>query len=171
MCGGLKIILETLKVKNIVISMQKEEYQNFKEIMDIVKQKKVNVIPVKRGDRLTFDSSSYANVLYPTYDLEHGDINNNSVVTKIICNNTSLLFTGDIEKEAEERILCLCNIEELKADILKVAHHGSKTSSTYKFLEAVKPKIALIGVGANNKFGHPNDEVIDRLTSLRCKNI
>ena len=63
------------------------------------------------------------------------------------------------------------NKEVFKSSILKVGHHGSKTSSTQEFLNSIKPKIALIGVGENNKFGHPNDEVIERLEMLRCKNL
>lgn len=83
-----------------------------------------------------------------------------------------MLFTGDIEEIAEKQILEeYKNLNILKSTILKVGHHGSKTSSSQSFLEAVKPKIALIGVGENNTFGHPNDVVIERLTNLRYKNI
>lgn len=75
-----------------------------------------------------------------------------------------MLFTGDIEKIAEEKILeKYKNSNILKSTILKVAHHGSKTSSTEEFIKKVQSKIALIGVGENNKFGHPNDKIIDML--------
>ena len=144
--GGIKTILENLKVKNLVISKQKENYENFKEIMKITAEKEINVISVKRGDRINFDSTSYANILYPIESLEHDDINNNSIVAKFFYQSTSILFTGDIEKEAEEKLLNICTSNELKSDILKVAHHGSKTSTIMSFLEAVSPKIALIGV-------------------------
>ena len=83
-----------------------------------------------------------------------------------------MLFTGDIEEIAEKQILEeYKNSNILKSEILKVAHHGSKCSSIQSFLEKVKPKIALIGVGKDNTFGHPNDEVIERLNILRYKNI
>ena len=83
-----------------------------------------------------------------------------------------MLFTGDIEEIAEKQILEeYKNSNILKSEILKVAHHGSKSSSIQSFLEKVKPKIALIGVGKDNTFGHPNDEVIERLNILRYKNI
>ena len=75
-----------------------------------------------------------------------------------------MLLTGDIEKEAEE-ILLEKNID---VDILKVAHHGSNTSSTIEFLKKVTPRVAIIGVGENNKFGHPNEEIIERLKKVRC---
>lgn len=83
-----------------------------------------------------------------------------------------MLFTGDIEEIAEKQILEEYeNTNTLKSSILKVAHHGSKTSSIESFLEVVNPKIALIGVGKNNTFGHPNNYVIERLNNLRCKNL
>lgn len=74
----------------------------------------------------------------------------------------SILFTGDIEQIAEKEILKKYG-DTLKSTILKVAHHGSKSSSTEEFLNAVKPKIALIGVGKSNNFGHPNAEVLERI--------
>ena len=86
----------------------------------------------------------------------------------MVYKNFSILFTGDIEEIAERRILNLYS-DKLKADILKVAHHGSKTSSSQEFLELIKPKIALIGVGKNNNFGHPNQDVLERLTDLGAK--
>ena len=78
-----------------------------------------------------------------------------------------MLFTGDIEADAETELVKEFG-NELKSDILKVGHHGSKTSSTPSFLEKVKPKIALIGVGKNNTFGHPNNGVLNRISKIRC---
>lgn len=125
---------------------------------------------VKRGDVINVDKYVELKIIYPESKLYFDDINSNSIVAKLTYNNFTMLFTGDIEKEAEGRILNIAR-QELKATILKVAHHGSKTSSTEEFIEAVNPKIALIGVGKNNKFGHPNEEVIERLKEKRSKNI
>ena len=107
-------------------------------------------------------------IFYPAEDLEFDDLNNNSIVAKFTYNSFSVLFTGDIEKSEENLIDKYIN-EELKSDVLKVAHHGSKTSTSKEFLEVVKPKIALIGVGENNNFGHPNTLVIKRLEEIGCK--
>ena len=98
--GGVKTVLKNLDVKNIVISMQKEEYQNFKEIMEIAREKRVNVIVVKRGDKLVFDNSSYVDILYPTKQLLHEDINNNSIVAKFVCQGVSMLFTRRYRKRS-----------------------------------------------------------------------
>ena len=96
-------------------------------------------------------------------------LNNNSIVCKLIYKEFACIFSGDIEKIAEERILKQYenNTSILKSTILKVAHHGSKSSSIQEILDKIKPEIALIGVGENNKFGHPNDEVLDRLKYIR----
>ena len=83
-----------------------------------------------------------------------------------------MLFTGDIEQVAEKAILNKYNESILlKSNVLKVAHHGSKTSTTEEFLKKVNPKIVLIGVGKDNKFGHPNDEVLERIQKYRDKSI
>lgn len=93
-------------------------------------------------------------------------------MAKLTYQNVSMLLTGDIEEIAENAILKeYQNLGILQSTILKVAHHGSKTSSTEQFLEAVKPSIALIGVGENNTFGHPNEVVLRRLRDLRSKDI
>lgn len=94
------------------------------------------------------------------------------MVAKLNYKAVSILLTGDIEEIAEKQILEeYKNSNILKSTILKVGHHGSKTSSTQQLLEMVKPKVALIGVGENNTFGHPNNEVLERLVNLRSKNI
>ena len=91
---------------------------------------------------------------------------------KLIYNDFSVLFTGDIEEIAEERLVQIYEKSNiLKSTILKVAHHGSKSSSIQELLELVQPKIALIGVGTKNLYGHPNSDVLNRLTELRCKHL
>jgi len=81
------------------------------------------------------------------------------------------MLTGDIEEIAENAILNKYknNAKILNANILKVAHHGSKSSSTEDFIKAVMPEIALIGVGKDNSFGHPSDGTIERLNKIKCK--
>lgn len=113
-------------------------------------------------------------ILWPRKEqINENELNNNSIVAKINYKNFSILCTGDIEEIAEKQILkeYQNNISILNSTILKVAHHGSNTSSTEEFIEKVNPEIALIGVGEQNKFGHPNSSVLERLSNLRNKNI
>lgn len=170
-CLGLFTVMEKLKVKNAVISEQSEESSNYKYFCKLAKERRVNVIKVKAGNMLKIDNSTYIQFLWPVDNqLTQNPLNNNSIVCKVFYKNISILFTGDIEVPAEQEIAKIYNYE-LKADILKVGHHGSITSSTEEFLKYVKPEIALIGVGKNNKFGHPSDVVINRLTNMRNKNL
>ena len=119
---------------------------------------------------MKIDKSTYIDILWPQKNLiQENILNNNSIVCKLNYRNISVLFTGDIEKIAEEKMVGLYSQSLLNSTILKVAHHGSKSSSIQDFLSKVNPKIALIGVGENNKFGHPNDQVIEKLENLRDK--
>ena len=172
--GGLFYIMENLRVDNIIISKQGESSENLKKFIEILQsnnrgsKNKTNIILVKKGDNIKIDNTSYFEILFPEDELINDNIlNNNSIVAKFVSNNFKMLFTGDIEEIAENRLCELYkSTNKLQADIIKVAHHGSKTSSTLNFLELVKPKIALIGVGENNNFGHPNDAVLKRIKDL-----
>ena len=162
--------MEKLRIEKIIIGAQYENSENYKKFVEIVKSKNLNVLIVQKGKRINIEKDIYIDVLWPsTKEIEENILNNNALVFKIVYKNFSMLFTGDIEKVAEEKILKEINPAILKSDILKVAHHGSKTSTTQEFLDNVEPKIALIGVGKDNNFGHPSGEVIERLKSKDIK--
>lgn len=133
--------------------------------MEIVKKRKVNIIIVQAGDVINIDKYTYLKILWPDNNniVDKNDLNNNSIVFKLCYKDFSIIFTGDIEKSAEEEITKRYNKEELHSTILKIAHHGSATSTKEDFLKKVTPKIALIGVGKNNNFGHPSEETINLL--------
>lgn len=101
--------------------------------------------------------------------IQENILNNNSIVCKLYYKNVSVLFTGDIEKNAEEKIIKKYDKNVLNSTILKVAHHGSKSSSTQEIVEKIKPKIVLIGVGEKNNFGHPDSNVINRFENIGAK--
>ena len=169
-CGGLFYILENFKVNNIIIGKQYSEYVNLMSFLNIQKAKKINLIVVESGSNLNFDKYTNAKVFFPNTKkkIYENEINNNSLVFKLYYKNISMLFTGDIEEKAERVLIDLYG-ENLKSDILKVGHHGSKTSSTREFINFVRPKIALIGVGKNNNFGHPDEDVVCLLESTGSK--
>lgn len=138
----------------------------------MIKKNKINLYAVEIGRKIKIEEGLYFNVLWPDSKniISENGINNNSLVFKMEYNKFSILFTGDIEKVAEEAILQKYkDANVLKSTILKVAHHGSKSSSIEEFLEKVKPKIALIGVGEKNTFGHPNVGVLKRLRKNNSK--
>ena len=169
-CNGFIEVIKNLKVKNIVITKQAYLSEEYEDIMNLVNQKKINVLTCKVGDIIKIDNHTNMEILYANN--KRGDLNNGSMVCKFTSKNFSILFTGDIEKETEMDIVKIyINTNKLKSNVLKVAHHGSKTSSTQEFLNLVKPEMALIGVGQNNTFGHPNENVLERIENLRCKNL
>lgn len=168
---GLFEILKNIKVDNVIISKQGKISSNFIEFSNIVKTKNIKVKIVKKGDFIKIDNSSYIEILFPEEEfISENILNNNSIVLRFISNKLSMLFTGDIEQIAEKRLCDIySNTSKLKSDILKVSHHGSKTSSTEEFLRLVNPKVALIGVGKDNNFGHPNTVVLDRIRKYTNK--
>lgn len=165
--------MKNITVKNVIIGKQYESSENYQEFLKIVNDKKINVYVVQKGKRVNIEKGIYIDILWPSEKdmIVDNWINNNSLVFKLVYKDFSIMFTGDIEEEAEKAILeqYSDNINKLQANILKIAHHGSKTSTTEKFLKTVSPKIALIGVGKNNKFGHPNGQVIERLKANKVK--
>ena len=166
-------ILENMKVKNVIISKQFGSSNNYIQFLKATEEKKIKVYEVEAGRRINIDKYTYFDILWPsTQDcIQENKLNNNSLVCKLVSIGTSVLFTGDIEEAAEKQILKKYenNLELLKTDILKVAHHGSKTSTTLEFLNTTKPKYAIIGVGNENKFGHPSNITIQNLEKIDTK--
>ena len=173
MFGGLLHILQEIKVETVIIGKQYESSENYKEFQRIVNMKKVNTHVVEAGNKIQIETNLYFYVLWPTSInmISDNAINNNSLVCKLVYKNFSMLFTGDIEEIAEKVILSkyVNKQEVLNADILKVAHHGSKTSSIKEFINAVNPKYAVIGVGKDNKFGHPSEKTLETLNDKNVK--
>lgn len=165
-CGGLIYLLENIKVEKILIGKQFEKNENLEYIVNLANKKHVKIIELQAGNKINIEKESSLEILWPSEaeKISENAINNNSLVCKFVCKNFSMLLTGDIESIAEEKLIeKYKNTNRLNANILKIAHHGSKTSSIQEFLNEVNPKIALIGVGRKNKFGHPNQEVLERL--------
>lgn len=165
--------MQEIKVNNIIIGKQYKSSENYEEFIRIVKEKKINVKIVEGGEKVSIEDNLYFDIIWPFSDnmISDNSINNNSLVCKLNYKNYSMLFTGDIEAIAEKAILKKYSksLNILKSDILKVAHHGSKTSSITEFIEKIKPKYAIIGVGEDNKFGHPSDSTIQNLEKANIR--
>lgn len=169
--GGILTILEELRVGQVYISKQEQDSENYQKFLKIVKNKKIQVKVLKQGDCLKIENNLYFDILWPIEEqIQENVLNNNAMVMKLRYGKFSMLFTGDIEDVAEKKILDFYEEKGediLKSDVLKVAHHGSKTSTTQSFFEKVNPKICLIGVGKNNMFGHPTAEVLERINGTK----
>lgn len=155
---GLFTIIDNLKVSRIVIGPTNIQNDIYTELIKKAYSKRIIIDTVYEGDVIFVDDVKIE-VLYPKRGNEiSNNENNNSLVLKLACDGVSVLFTGDAEKEVEDQLK-----NNISSDILKVSHHGSNTSSTERFINIVNPKISLIGVGKNNTFGHPNNEIVKRL--------
>jgi competence protein ComEC len=165
--SGLLPILKEFEIGGIIEPESGQE-KEFSELNNTARIRNIPIVYCKKGDEIKIDTETSLNVLYPEpkYKPENSPLNNGSLVLKLLYKKMSVLFVGDIEKDVEE--LIVNEKSDIRSDILKIAHHGSKNSSNKEFLNAVRPVFAIISVGKNN-FGHPADEVLDRLNSQKTK--
>ncbi len=143
--GGAEAVLKEITVKKIISS-------------DTTILENQKIVECVKGDHWQWDGVDFK-VLSPPVDYPQND-NNRSCVLRVSNANHSLLLTGDIQKKTEK--LLLNKFDDLATEVISVPHHGSKTSSTEAFLQAVSPKLALIPAGYRNRFGHPKDKVLAR---------
>jgi beta-lactamase superfamily II metal-dependent hydrolase len=157
--GGFITILENMDVGKALLNCQRPETDTYKEFETLLVAKEVITTCVRDGNNFTWGAYITASAVNPAEPLMSGT-NNNSVVLRISYGTIDFLFTGDIEEEAETAILA--RAPNLEAEVLKVAHHGSDTSSTASFLSLVDPEFAIISVGPNT-YGHPSADTLQRL--------
>ena len=169
----LKKIIKKKKIKIIVVGADDPVCPQTQENKEELRINNVGVDVLGDPKRIYIEEKLYFDLIWPDTQnkISENPLNNNSLVIKLNYKNFSMLFTGDIEELAEKQIIQKYkeNPEIIKSTVLKVAHHGSKTSSTQDIINIIKPQIALIGVGENNKFGHPNKEIIKRLKDIGAK--
>ncbi len=134
------------------------------EFMKIVKDSQSMLVEIKAGDIIQFDNNCWLKILWPKIGASGRDLNRLSLVLRLECGNQKILFTGDVDKAVEEILITEGN--NVKADILKSAHHGSASSNSLRFLQAVQPRHFVISVGKDNRYGLPSPSVISRGRSL-----
>jgi DNA internalization-related competence protein ComEC/Rec2 len=159
-------IIELLSKKNVGQIFLSEKISDDDLSQKLILEAEKFSVPIyylKSGDDLKFNKADFY-CLYPFENTKAENNNDTSLVLKLNLEGKDILFTGDIEKNAEQEIL-LSN-ENISADILKLAHHGSKTSSTLEFLKKVNPSLAIVSSGVNNSYGHPSKEIVQRLQDL-----
>jgi competence protein ComEC len=161
---GLLEVLKRYKVENVLWTGIVRDIPEYREWLNLIEKEKANVKIAKAGQKISCKNCQWKiEVFYPFESLEGKEFENSndtSIVSKLIFGNSSFLFTGDIYKDVEESLTL--TPFDLNSNVLKVAHHGSKTSSSENFLERVLPEIAVISVG-ENKYDHPNKEVLEIL--------
>ena len=159
--GNMSDVIDDYNVLAFYAPKVQSTTKTFEKMIDSLKSKNLKINVIKKGtDSINLGINTKVTVFSPTED-SYEDLNNYSPVIKIEYGKTSFLFTGDAQKDVEKEILS--TNEDISADILKVGHHGSSTSTTNDFLKKVNPSIGVISVGKDNTYNHPNDDTIKRL--------
>ncbi len=174
--SGLIEVIKRYEVKKVLWNKQAADtliYKKWESLIDDIPSRRAF-----RGQKIYF-ADGRLDVLFPSREHSFSeDLNENSVIKRLIHSSGKILFTGDAYREQEEKLLqwkedCReddfywCEVMSLDAEVLKVGHHGSSTSSSPYFLKKVDPEIAVISAGENNRYGHPHQETIDNLSDLR----
>ena len=157
--GGAPEVINEFKVKNCILPDFAKDTNIYENTLTALEENEVNVIEGKSGYSFEF-GDSLCNVLAPVE--KASDANNASVVIKLTHGENTFLLTGDAEIESEELMLGKYSASDLDCDFLKSGHHGSSTSSSQPFLDAVTPKYAVMSCGEGNKYGHPHKETVER---------
>lgn len=161
---GLVEVLKYYQVSHILFSGVVKETTTYQQWQNLIKEKNIPLTIVQTGQKIILANGIKMDILWPDQSLIQNFVkntNNVSVVAKLIYGQTEFLLIGDIEKDIEQ--LLVNQNWNLESDVLKVAHHGSRNSSSYNFIQAVKPQISIISVGADNSYKHPHAETLERL--------
>lgn len=156
--GGLDDVINNFKIKNVLMPKKTTTTKTYEDVLKAIKNANLKIKTPKVGD-IFYVGMAKCEVMGIENDAEN--LNENSIIIELTYGDKKFLFTGDAEV-ANEKLRSWDDI-----DVLKVAHHGSRTSSSEEFLEQVKPEYAIISCGQNNDYGHPHQEVVDRLKGVK----
>jgi len=165
--SALPDVLRRYDVQQIALNGTSHMTGRYEALLHLIAASNIPVILPDPSQNIYLDDGVSLDILWPeatVFGSKPEAANDESFVVKLLYRDHSMLFTGDIEEKAEDRILALG--ADLRSDILKVPHHGSRTSSSTGFLLAIQPKLAVISAGRENKFGHPHQDVLKRYESF-----
>jgi competence protein ComEC len=164
--GGMAEVIQAFDVKNVYMPKKSHTSGTFEKLLDTIEAKGLTIETARAG-KVLFDTDGLRAEFLAPIDDNHSNLNNASAVLLLTYHNNRFLFMGDAEKEVENKILE--SGADIFADVLKTGHHGSDTSSTRPFLEAVTPSIGIISVGENNSYGHPDPLTLATLEDMGVK--
>ena len=168
--GGLPLVFERYKVENFIEPGVKGDTGVARELEFREKAEGSIKILARRGQTIDLGGGAKLQILFPDKDVTTWETNDASIVAKLIYGSTTVMLTGDASEKIEKYLIAI-DSAVLDSDILKLGHHGSKTSTSEEFLKAVSPNLAIISAGLNNRYGHPHGEVTDRLNALGIKTL
>lgn len=163
--GGLPEVINNFDVKLVMEPGVSSDTNTYKEFRRVVEEKNIKTVLARQGMRINLDKGAYLEILFPNGNVEDWDTNDASIVARLIYGENSFMFTADSPQKIENYLASIYK-DDLKTDVLKVGHHGSKTSSSETFLGYADPDYAIISSGKDNSYGHPHQEVLDRLENF-----
>lgn len=158
--GGMDTVINAFPIGDVYMPRASSNTKTFKDVLNAVKSKGLTISPAVAGKDIPLDPSVHVEILAPN-STGYNSLNDYSAVIKVKYKDRSFLFTGDAEKVSEKEMLDK-NLD-VKADVLKVGHHGSSSSTSSEFLDKVAPKFAVIMVEKGNDYKHPHQEIMERL--------
>ncbi len=165
--SGLLEVLQRYKVDSVMEPGHEYDTEEYRKWLELINRKNISYVAAYNGQSVDLGDGVILKILHPQQETQGNaelDVNNSSVVVKLVDDKASFLLTGDIEETVEYQLLH-SNGKDLSSVVLKVAHHGSDSSTTELFLNAVNPKIAVISAGENNRYGLPNLSIVKRLAN------
>lgn len=157
--GSLDNVIDNFNVKKVYTPNQKDDSPSYYNLIKSCENKNIDISYLKKGDKIKLNDDININVLGPSYIQDNNNLN--SIVLNLNYMDMDFLFTGDCEEPNEIEIINSFELEDV--DFLKVAHHGSSTSSTENFIKEVSPDIGVISCGYKNQYGHPHQSTLDTL--------
>ena len=167
--GGFADILKYYQVGLVLEPGTQNSSKTFQTLKTKIKDQKIQVILAKKGMRINMGDGAVIDILFPDRDVSSWSTNEGSVVAQLRYGATSIMLTGDATSKTEKIILADSEPEEIKSKILKVGHHGSRSSTSSALVNEVSPEYALISNGKNNSYGHPHPEVLKTLGDFGAK--
>src|SRR3989344_2748869 len=167
--GGFVDVFKNYKVEKVFESGTWNDSKTFQNLKMEIKNQNIPNILLKKGMRLNIGGGAVIDILFPDRDVSAWAPNNGSIVARLSYGSTSIMLTGDSTTTTEKIILEEFSKTQLASTILKVGHHGSRTSTSFDFVQAVSPTYVFISNGKNNKYGHPHQETLDTLTLFGAK--
>lgn len=163
--GGLAAVVKSFDIGKIYMPKVQTNTKTLKSLLTQIKNKGLKITSAKAGMKFELDQKAKCEILSPADD-SYEEINDYSVVIKLTYGSKAFLFEGDAEALTESEML-KSYTADLKSDVLKVAHHGSSTSTSDEFLSAVAPEYAVISVGKGNSYNHPNKQTLKKLKNIK----
>ncbi len=168
--GSMAEIVKQFEIKKVLFAEVPDSLtptsKTYERLLDAIADKRLKITKAQPGNRYELGGGAVLDILGPQRKYEN-DLNDNSVVCRVAFGERAFLFTGDAGKDSEDDMMDAYSMENFRADVLKLGHHGSSTANQEKWVKAVQPSLAIASCGYDNKYGHPHREVVQLMEKMK----